>query len=839
MICSLEDPAARDVLTAGGKAATLARLIAAKFAVPEGFVLTSAAEPELASYLDNFLKRIGPQSRVAVRSSGYSEDSAESSFAGQYETVLGVHGKDEIAAAIKRCFASFSNARSAAYREARNAGRSGGAVVVQKLIESEAAGIAFTIDPISGSLERVCIEANFGLGDSVAAGQVTPDAFAVHKTTAEIVERRIAKKNVRSVLAGNTSHIEAMPQQVAVMPSLPDDAVRAVALLACAVEAHQGMPVDIEWAWKDGGVWLLQARPVTVPARSAPGFGPPPQDWTPELNTAIDARFPLYSSGNVGEALPGCVTPLTYSICSQTLEHAFRDVTEYLGSMPKLGPEPIVVGFFFHRLYLNVSYFLTAADNSPGSSRDTVYEELIGPPPGRHPAWRWETILPWNLLRGLRIFGRYLALQGSLDKDIAECHSYYERRKKLLERSETEWSNAELADWLAPKDDEVLKPVRIHIRASQFANHSFRTLRNLTKRWLKDGDGALASMLVTGIGSIAGANPAYSVFDMSRLVLADPALRALFAEEPDNKRLLSRIGSPLREAFDDFIVRFGHRGFREAEFRNPCWREQPWLVLALVREQLDPGVTAPARIAVRQAEISASARTQALAGLSGLRRRFFVAVLEAARKHIAAREEMKDLLLQLLYLTRCVIGMSQQRLRDVLEPDDIYFLLAGEIALALKGELAASEIGAIIQRRRRDFEWSSRVEVPKIQDGVARRLDRPEAAASPKRELTGIPVSPGRVEGPARVVFDPTRESVASGEILVAAFTDVAWTPMFLRAAGVIVEVGGLLSHGSIVAREYGIPAVTGVADATSRIRNGAWIELDGSQGIVRILRET
>jgi pyruvate,water dikinase len=221
-----------------------------------------------------------------------------------------------------------------------------------------------------------------------------------------------------------------------------------------------------------------------------------------------------------------------------------------------------------------------------------------------------------------------------------------------------------------------------------------------------------------------------------------------------------------------------------------------------------------------------------------MRRKAFLSVLESARKHIAAREEMKDLLLLFLSFTRRVITIAQKRLKDVLKtPDDIYFLLDKEVAMALLGKLPATEINLVVQRRRRDFEWSSTVFVPKLQDGVVKRYERPEVDIA-RGELTGIPVSPGQVEGRARIVLDPTSGSIDPGEILVAPVTDVAWTPMFLRAAAVVVEVGGPLSHGSIVAREYGIPAVTAVAHATTRIQTGARLRVDGDHGIVTIVSE-
>jgi pyruvate,water dikinase len=263
MICFLDESSARDVHIAGGKAAALARLVDANFPVPEGFIVTTAAEPHLAARLDDVEQQIGSDCVFAVRSSGYSEDSGESSFAGQYETVLGVREPGAVSSAITRCFASFSGPRSTTYRPSRGTEMRGGAVIVQRLIDADAAGVAFTIDPVTGSSDRICIEANFGLGDSVVGGQVNPDGFTVIKKTGEIGERRIREKHVRSKLSSGGSLLEPMPEDLVRKASLSDEAIHEVAGMASRVEDYFGRPVDIEWAWKDGKIWLLQARPVT------------------------------------------------------------------------------------------------------------------------------------------------------------------------------------------------------------------------------------------------------------------------------------------------------------------------------------------------------------------------------------------------------------------------------------------------------------------------------------------------------------------------------------------------------------------------------------------------
>ena len=475
-----------------------------------------------------------------------------------------------------------------------------------------------------------------------------------------------------------------------------------------------------------GQAYLLQARAVTaVRARAAETPEPPP-DWVPELNTRIDPRFPLYSNGNVGEILPGCVTPLTYSLFARGVERGFRHLAESIGSMDDVGPDPVVVGFFYHRVYLNVSYFMTAADHSPGATRDTVYEDLIGPPTEHHPAWSAADLRPRRLWRGIRIIGRYLALERRLEADIEACRRRYREVRAAFDmRRPSSWANEEIAAWIE-MHDAGLQPAIVHIRASQFATSSFATLRGLTRRSLGDTTGALASALVTGIGSIASASPAAGLYDLARSINADPSLRALFDTEPDDERLLLRIENEasvetaaLHVALGAFIDRFGHRGYRETDLRSPCWREQPAAAIAQIRQHLEPGSASPQEIGERQHQISAAARARALAALPAWKRGVFSAILARARTHIAAREEMKDRLLLFFDLTRRVVAEAKVRLaRIMVEPDDIHFLLDVEVASALRGTLAAPAAASIVERRRHDFEWSARVHVPKVQDAV-------------------------------------------------------------------------------------------------------------------------
>jgi pyruvate,water dikinase len=288
------------------------------------------------------------------------------------------------------------------------------------------------------------------------------------------------------------------------------------------------------------------------------------------------------------------------------------------------------------------------------------------------------------------------------------------------------------------------------------------------------------------------------------------------------------------KALDGFLEVYGHRAVCEAELRNPCWREEPSQVIGLVRNYLQPGVTPPREVRARQDRV----RVEAAGRIDALRwpkRAILRRVLKAARRYIELRERLKDLIVFRSDRLRRIYGEACTRLVDrglLSNRDDLYFLVGNEIRILLLGELGAEAAQQALSRRRRDFEWCQNVHVPKILDGQPRIVTAEDFPAD--HQLTGTGVSPGRVEGRARVILDPRLDShIEPGEILVAPVTDAGWTPLFINAGGLVIDVGGLLSHGSVVAREYGLPAVVGVTGATRQIKTGDRILVDGSTGTV------
>lgn len=874
-VVDLRSAEARSRTRCGGKGASLAALIGEAMPVPEGFVVTTDAfsalfetttlssaltelhaaendrQPALAeevrqrildlafpadleAEVSRMLEAYEGEGRLlwAVRSSAIAEDTGGASFAGQYDTALGI-STAEVTTAIQQIWSSAFCERAVRYRLEHGSTETRMAVVIQVLLRPDSGGVCFTTDPV-GLEDAVFINANYGLGESVVNGTVTPDTYTVDRHSLEPINQIVGSKESQVVTCVNGVAETAVPPDQRTKPCLSSAQASEIATLALAVEARRGMPVDIEWAYEGTKLYVLQARPITVqPSHESA----PPPDWVPAMNTTIDPRYPIYSNGNISEVMPGCVTPLSWDHTGQLIEYAFRSQLESLGAHDSASAEPNILGFFFHRPYVNVSLLIEATKRTPGMTPDTVHEEFIGKPEAHTPAVRAVDFAPHRLPRLFRVLWVVLSHLRSLPDRI-------EASRRIAERDEAELTLKTVAD---ASDDDLLELVRmsdalatpsvVHVWASTLASVAFSRLRQATARWLGDDGGALASSLVAGIHELPSAKPAIALQELSEKIACSEALASLFRSEADDNAVLDALRrDALGQEFDRFCAEYGHRGVAEAELSLPCWREDPAQVVALIRNNLRPGATGAAETRARQT-VTLQRATEVLASLNWWRRRWVGGLVRRARSGFLNREIMKDLVIRRLDRSRRVYGEINQRLGArnlVASPDDMFFLVWEEIRALLLGEQGADGIAAIVNARRLDFRLSQRVDVPKIQRGAARTVDRKDAPHD--TVLEGMGVSPGRVTGVARVVTDPRNGAyLEPGEILIAPVTDVAWTPLFAQAAGLVVEVGGLLSHGSIVAREYGVPAVVGVAGATKAIKTGDIITLDGAAG--RVLR--
>ncbi len=894
-VIDLRDDRATDRSLAGGKGAALARLLGADLPVPEGFCVTTAVyravvdDPDVEAAVDR-LAALGPDDSrlpdasrevralvrarplpepaltaigealsgvdgpVAVRSSATAEDLPEASFAGQHETFLNVpHG--EVPDRVRDCLAGTFTDRAVAYR-ARNglphtADTVAMAVVVQPMVDAKSAGVLFTADPSTGSRHVASVDAGFGLGEALVGGETTPDTVRVDRRTGEVLDYAVGEKRVvsRPREGGGTERVDLSADR-RVARVLSDEQVRELVALGDRVESLLGSPQDVEWALVGGRFVLLQSRPIT-------SLFPLP-DPLP-----ADDRLHVYLSVGHMQALPEALPPLVRDVWTNYverepeafgIERAWTRPAVEAGGRVYVDLTPLLrVGFLRRRLP-----DLLANVNEPASRGLTDLIER------REEAFRRErrslaalpafaaTALTLGLL-ALRVLPRtLLGVLGTLvgrPRDAETVGVWFEVWARRASndvaapattdgRVRRAFDSLDIPEILAELYPRIA-PLFTALAIGGWLKRRFPDAPDEVNAVGRGFERELVTRLNLGLGDLA---------DVAREhpAVAD-ALREGASLE-DVERVPG--GRSFRLAFERYLAEFGHRATGEIDLSRPRWREDPAPLLGAIRANLaeggEAGTPSPGehhkrvRRLAREAE-TAAARLEARADrgpFGPLRRRLVRHLVRVYRRFVMLREYPKHGTAHLFTAWRTVFLEAGARLADegvLAAPGDVWFLRRDELLAALDGE----PIDVDVEARRREFERHVALDAPPLltSEGEA-PVGHVDHGDLPPGTLVGTGVSAGVVEGVARVVRDPRTATVERGEILVAPSSDPGWTPLFLNAAGMVVEVGGPVSHGALVAREYGLPAVVSVPGATRAIRTGQRVRIDGARGTVELLED-
>ncbi|MBT2227077.1 PEP/pyruvate-binding domain-containing protein [Nonomuraea sp. NEAU-A123] len=859
----------------GGKAANLGELTRAGLPVPPGWVLTTEAYHEVAQAagLDDVIATGGPglaaaaRTRlleapipeaiaesireayttlgqavqtpkaadaavpvvvpVAVRSSATAEDLPFASFAGQQDTYLNVVGADAVLDAVRRCWASLWTERAVAYRDSNGIDHASVrlAVVVQVMVDSRTAGVMFTANPLTGRRHEAVIDANPGLGEAVVSGAVNPDRFVVDSASGEILDRHAGDKRlaIRALPGGGTERVESAHDGLC----LTDEQVRDLAALGTRVEDHYGAPQDTEWAIDaDGTLWLTQARPITT-------LYPLPETTREGLRA--------YFSVNVAQGVMGPVTPMGLS--------AFQLISAGAAGLFGYGPARARDG----------AAFMFEAGERTWLDLTTALRSRMG-----------RAILPRVLTMGE---ARAAAMLTDLFADPRFSVIHTSRRPFL--RAVARFARRVHAPTRVLQ--ALIRPTRALAYTRRLGVDLDRRLRvpgsatpvqrlDHAERMLSGAFPVIVSLMpiaITGYGlfGLAAKLSGLSISDMQDVLRSVPnnpttemdlelwALATRIEPEPFRNEPVSELLRRFRAAelppkaqrgITAFLDKYGHRGVAEIDLGLPRWSEDPTHILGVLANYLrmeDGGDLAPDKMFARGAAEAEAAVARIVAtarrkgALRGAVARFG---LRRTRMFAGVREMPKYYAVQTLAAVRRSLLVVGEHLvtTGVLETaDDVFFLRIEEARSALGG----GDLRELVTERRAAYERESRRRhVPRIvlSDGT-----EPEALASVAAEgaLIGSAASAGTVTGRARVVLDPVGAHLEPGEILVCPSTDPGWTPLFLTAGGLVMEMGGAMSHGAVVAREYGIPAVVGVPDATHRIVTGQEITVNGAAGTVTI----
>jgi pyruvate,water dikinase len=683
------------------------------------------------------------------------------------------------------------------------------AVVVQRLVPAEVAGVLFTRDPLDPEGTRMLVEASWGLGESVVSGKVAPDRYHIDRATGRVVEQHIATKSIEVAAEGTREVLAEKREQ----PCLDAACLADLAELGRRVEAFYGEPRDVEWAWAEGRFWLLQARPITT--AGAAEREQVRREEMAALASRADPRGTVWSRFNIPEGMPE-PTPMTWALVSHLLSSRggcglmYRDLG-YGGAAAN--SEDCVYDLVAGRIYCNLSREIRQHSGAllydyPFDALKADPRKALMPQPVRDPSragalfWLFLPIrLPFHILGALRRMVRL----GKLSNSFA-AHF----RQEIVPAFAEETARAAAEDW-SPLDPPAL--------LERFHYWSQRTLDDYARDSLKPT--TLATVARAGLE-----------FVLRRKLGADPARAALgelsMGVRPDADAdlagaLLDLMEGRLERA--TFLERFGHRGNQEMELSQPRWSEDPNAVDCLLRQPPHAAKT-PQESANHWEKIAAEAK------LSALERATLEPHVRTMQTYLGLRETAKHYFMRGYALIRRALVELDQRYRL---QGGIFYLMPAELPQLIAGQ----DLTKLIAERRRRHTIALSLELPAVifSDDLD-AIGRPPMIEGAD-QLRGVPLSAGVAEGLALVLDEPRTDNLpAEPYILVCPSTDPAWVPLFVQARGLVMEIGGVLSHGAIVAREYGLPAVAGLPGVQRQLRTGQRLRVDGGSGTITILPE-
>lgn len=826
-IVPLDRRRARDVDYAGGKGASLAQLTKLGYLVPKGFVISSGAfrhhlailavteiaqkkqwlKSELALIrtfiqdnpmprpLEHAILKAVRQLRypVAVRSSMVGEDAASASFAGQLDTVLHVKDDVELIRAVKQCWASVFNWRLVTYLSKQETVKQEDllstfsiAVVVQEMVRARAAGVAFSVDPVSGQ-DRVVIEAVPGFGDALVDGRAEPDRYLVSNN-------------------GDVVQVEAAGDRE---PALSTVQAAALAQIVRQVQGTMDAPQDVEWAWDGEDFHLLQSRPITSLAGAH-----------------------VYSTSMVSEMLPGLIKPLVWSVSAEAkLQHVMGRIFTEL-----TGPNDIDYTKLAKRIHGRIY-----ADNTLLAS----VLERMGLPPNffemmsrdEHATRHQRPPINLSTLRTMLRIGRFITRHARIaDKTEAYLSSHAEA---LAHYQDSTWEAASPQELLERLGElralyneslwmNFIGPVNMMLR-NMLLGHLVRLWSSgtSTNDLVRGLVGMKALDSNRGLGFLAGQARSLGPEIVGLLGEGDiPTIRSALSATAGGRAFLGDV--------DQFLERYGFLNAVGTDLSRTPWIEDPIVIWrAIARRALAADEQEPDDMAA----IRAAAQTKARAGMRRWQHVLFGRILKATIRYIDLRERTSVLISQDSYqLRRILLALADQFVaRAALQDrEDIFYLEMAEVEQLVNGTLEGDRAQELVAIRRQELAAAADLELPDTIYGDIVPA-APITLADNQTSLSGISGCSGVAQGQARIVLDPSQApvSLTHDDILIVPFTDVSWTPLFAGIGGLIAETGGQLSHSAIIAREFGLPAVVNVKQATRLIREGQTVVVDGDRGCI------
>ncbi|MFE0188402.1 rifamycin-inactivating phosphotransferase [Streptomyces sp. NPDC059008] len=780
-----------------------------------------AVPDDLTAAITRALARLDERAAYAVRSSATAEDLPTASFAGQQDTYLNVVGPTAVLQHVSRCWASLFTERAVTYRQRNGIDHRTVhmAVVVQQMVFPHASGILFTADPVTGNRKVATVDAGFGLGEALVSGLVNPDVFKVRD--GEVVGRTIAAKEraVQALPAGGTQEV-AIDAQRQEQPALSDAQVVRLVRLGRRIEAHFGRPQDIEWCLVDDGFQIVQSRPITT-------LFPIPETGDGDQENHV------YVSVGHGQMMTDPMKPLGFSMWQLTAMvpmheaggRLFVDVTPRLaapasraGLLDVLGRGDPLIRDALETVLDRDDFVPSLPDAPPGKPQSG------GPPVGGGSA--------------------------PIEPDPAVVTELIERSRAsvaALERDIRTKTGPALFDFLLEAFEEHKRVLGdpLSMQAIMAGMEATWWLNDQLREWL--GEKNAADTLTLSAPDNVTSEMGLALLDVADVIRPHPEVVA-FLEGVQDEGFLDELaklagGTEARDALEAYLDRYGMRCVGEIDITRPRWRERPTTLVPVILDNVrnfEPGAAErrfeEGRRKAQEKEQEVLSRLRALP--DGDRKADETKrMIDRVRTFIGYREYPKYGIVSRYFVYKQALLAEAERLvkAGVLpEKEDAFYLTFQEFHDVVRSHQVDDRL---VQQRKDAFRSYHALTPPRVltSDGEAvtgayRRDDVPAGA------LIGLPVSAGTVEGRARVILDMAEADLEAGDILVTPFTDPSWSPLFVGIAGLVTEVGGLMTHGAVIAREYGLPAVVGVERATRLIRDGQRIRVHGTDGYIEIL---
>ncbi len=772
---------------AGGKAYGLSRLLAMHLPVPPGFVIRNARVGELPPDLERHYDALGA-GKVAVRSSALGEDGSEASFAGQYDTVLNVQGLQALRQSIDNCAASVASERARQYQQDQSGGeRVVMNVVVQCMVDARAAGVVFTADPVSARRDLLVIDAVAGLGEALVSGEATPDHYAVHDSG--VVVRR---------------------QLVGDRALLTDEEIAAIASKARAAAQHEGQPLDLEWAIdQDGSLFWLQARPITTL----------PADPN-ELDSTLPRPDDVLTISNISEMMPGAVCPLTGSFTGWGIDYGLQFMQVAVGARPRIEKDWQVTAQAYGHLFLNLTGNVVMSAAVLGSSAEQTAQTLCGrivpelkefPP---LPLWR-------RLLNTVKLLRFALTAPGVVDRFGEELAQF-----GIAHKSDPAgmWAELESRSWFFEHC------MAVHIQSSALSGFLCALVENMVSGKSSQSTGEDQGEAVRLLAGASGVESALMLEQLDRLldlVAAHPEAERAFQQASVEQALhWLQTTQPLAAQFTGFLADHGHRGYRELCMRDPAWGDDPAPLIQSMQAAVHARLVTGGHRHLHSVDIDWPALSR------GLRW-----ILPRAHNAIRRREHTKSQLVQVAHHFK----QAFRHLGDLLagagslpDADLVNFFTVEELPAFIASPSPAAVSRAVA--RRNVLPCQQHFEFAEISVGMPQPLE-PRSLEMADGILHGRPASRGVVEGIVRVAHTLAEAAqLQAGEILVTPITDIGWTPYFSMIGGLVTDLGSAVSHGAVIAREYGLPCVVNTRQGTRFFQTGNRVRLDGDSGRVELL---